>query len=137
MADCQSDGLKSWQFTLRVHGADKVWRQLNREGIAIARGTVERLVCPHGMQATSSGGPAGPREPAVFGNPSKPVVGRRFHLRFDWQGFVHVAFVIDVHARYIVGWRVSRSMRTDFVLDALEQGVRRTGKARKGVVVQS
>jgi len=79
-----------WQANLQVYGVRKIWRQLRREGIKVARCTVERLMHAQGLRGAG-------------------------------QGFVYVAFVIDVFARYIVGWRVSRSMHTEFVLDALEQ----------------
>ena len=125
-----------WQANLQVYGADKVWHQLNREGINIARCTVERLMKRLGL--------AGARRGKVVRTtiPGKAVpcpldrVNRQFRADrpnqlwvsdftyvSTWQGWLYVAFVIDVFARRIVGWRVSRSMRTDFVLDALEQAL--------------
>lgn len=81
---------------------------------------------------------AGSGQSPVRRAPTQSVVGFRLHLRFDLARFVYVAFVINVFAHYIVGWRVSRSMHTDFVLDALEeQGGRRAGYPRRGLVVQS
>ena len=67
--------------------------------------------------------PSGSSEPTVHRPPAEPAVGGRFTYVSTWQGLVHVAFVIDIYSRYIVGWRVSRSMQTDFVLDALEQAL--------------
>ena len=125
-----------WQANMQVYGADKVWRQLNREGLEVARCTVERLMKRLGL--------AGVRRGKVVRTtiPDKAVpcpldrVNRQFRADrpnqlcvsvftyvSTWQGWLYVAFVIDVFARRIVGWRVSRSMRTDFVLDALEQAL--------------
>mgnify|MGYP000846768000 FL=1 len=125
-----------WQVNLQVYGADKVWRQLNREGIAVARCTVERLMRQQGLRGAMRGKPVKTTRP----DPAAPCPLDRVNRQFSatrpnqlwvadftyvstWQGFVYVAFVIDVYARYIVGWRVSRSMHTDFVLDALEQAL--------------
>ena len=125
-----------WQVNLQVYGADKVWRQLNREGIAVARCTVERLMRQQGLRGAMRGKPVKTTRP----DPAAPCPLDRVNRQFSatrpnqlwvadftyvstWQGFVYVAFVIDVYARYIVGWRVSRNMHTDFVLDALEQAL--------------
>ena len=124
-----------WQVNLQVYGADKVWRQLNREGIAVARCTVG-LMRRQGLRGAMRGKPVKTTRP----DPAAPCpldhVNRQFSATrpnqlwvadftyvSTWQGFVYVAFVIDVYARYIVGWRVSRSMHTDFVLDAMEQAL--------------
>ena len=125
-----------WEANFRVYGADKVWRQLQREGIAVARCTVERLMRRLGLRGVIRGKVVR----TTFGDPAAPCPLDRVNRQFKadrpnqlwvsdftyvstWQGFVYVAFVIDVFARRIVGWRVSRSMRTDFVLDALEQAL--------------
>jgi len=125
-----------WQANFQVYGADKVWRQLQREGIVVARCTVERLMRRLGLH----GARRGKVVRTTVGNAAAPCpldrVNRQFradrpnqlwvsHFTYvsTWQGFVYVAFVIDVFARRIVGWRVSRSMHTDFVLDALEQAL--------------
>ncbi len=122
-----------WQDNFRVYGADKIWRQLNREGVRVARCTMERLMRRQGLRGALRGKATRTTRP----DPSVPCPQDRVNRQFTasrpnqlwvadftyvstWQGFVHVAFVIDVYARYIVGWRVSRSMQTDFVLDALE-----------------
>ena len=125
-----------WQDHFQVYGADKVWRQLQREGIAVGRGTVERLMRRLGLRGVVRG--KGVR--TTVANPAAPCPLDRVNRQFQaerpnqlwvadftyvstWQGFVYVAFVIDVFARRIVGWRVSRSMQTDFVLEALEQAL--------------
>jgi transposase InsO family protein len=103
-----------WQANLQVYGADKVWRQLRREGTDVARCTVERLMRKAGLR--------GVNRQFKAQRPNQLWVSD-FTYVSTWQGFVYVAFVIDVFARRIVGWRVSSSMRTDFVLDALEQAL--------------
>ena len=125
-----------WQANFQVYGADKVWRQLQREGIEVARCTVERLMRRLGLHGVMRGKVVR----TTFGDATAPCPLDRVNRQFKadrpnqlwvsdftyvstWQGFVYVAFVIDVFARRIVGWRVSRSMRTDFVLDALEQAL--------------
>jgi transposase InsO family protein len=125
-----------WQVNLQVYGADKVWRQLNREGIAVARCTVERLMRQQGLRGAMRGKSVKTTHPDTAAPCPLDRVNRQFSATrpnqlwvadftyvSTWQGFVYVAFVIDVYARYIVGWRVSRSMHTDFVLDALEQAL--------------
>ena len=121
---------------MRVYGADKVWRQLVREGVTVARCTVERLMRRLGLQGVRRG--KGVRTTVPDAKAACPLdrVNRQFRADrpnqlwvadftyvSTWQGFVYVAFVVDVFARYIVGWRVSSSMHTDFVLDALEQAL--------------
>ncbi len=125
-----------WHANLQVYGADKVWRQLQREGVAVARCTVERLMRSQGLRGVMRG--KGVRTTMSDQGIPCPLdqVNRQFKAQrpnqlwvsdftyvSTWQGFVYVAFVIDVFARRIVGWRVSGSMRTDFVLDALEQAL--------------
>ena len=125
-----------WQENHHVYGADKVWRQLTREGIAVARCTVERLMRIQGLQGVRRGRRV--RTTVADDTASRPLdrVNRQFRADrpnqlwvsdftyvSTWQGWLYVAFVIDVYARRIVGWRVSTSMTTDFVLDALEQAL--------------
>ncbi|KCB47028.1 integrase core domain protein [Bordetella hinzii 1277] len=125
-----------WQENHRVYGADKVWRQLNREGVTVARCTVERLMRTQGLQGVRRGKRL--RTTIADDAASRPLdrVNRQFRASrpnqlwvsdftyvSTWQGWLYVAFVIDVYARRIVGWRVSKSMTTDFVLDALEQAL--------------
>ncbi|PUB85834.1 MAG: IS3 family transposase, partial [gamma proteobacterium symbiont of Ctena orbiculata] len=126
-----------WDENLQVYGVRKVWRQLKREGFDIARCTVERLMKQLGIQGISRGG-AKCWTTIRDENQDKPsdLVNRQFvadrpnqlwvaDITFvaTWSGFVYVAFVIDVYARSIVGWRVSRSLKTALVLDALEQAI--------------
>ena len=125
-----------WKANMQVYGADKVWRQLGREGHPVARCTVERLMRSRGLQAVRRGKVV--RTANSDGKAPCPLdrVNRQFRAErpnqlwvsdftyvSTWQGWLYVAFVIDVFARRIVGWRVSSSMRTDFVLDALEQAL--------------
>ena len=125
-----------WHTNQQVYGADKVWRQLRRDKISVARCTVERLMRRLGLRGVVRGKVVR----TTLGDLNAPCPQDRVNrqLKADqpnqlwvsdftyvstWQGFVYVAFIIDVFARRIVGWRVSRSMRTDFVLDALEQAL--------------
>ena len=125
-----------WQSNFRVYGAQKVWRQLRREGWAVARCTVERLMRRLGIK----GAVRGKTIRTTIPDPAAPCPQDRVNRQFKadrpnqlwvtdftyvstWQGWLYVAFVIDVYARRIVGWRASRSMHTDFVLDALEQAL--------------
>lgn len=125
-----------WQSNLQVYGADKVWKQLGRDGLTVARCTVERLMRREGLRGVVRGKVV--RTTAGDGKAPCPLdrVNRRFHAErpnqlwvsdftyvSTWQGWLYVAFVIDVFARRIVGWRVSTSMKTDFVLDAMEQAL--------------
>ena len=125
-----------WQANLQVYGADKVWRQLRREGTNVARCTVERLMRRAGLRGVMLGKVVRTTIPDAKAPCPLDRVNRQFKAQrpnqlwvsdftyvSTWQGFVYVAFVIDVFARRIVGWRVSSSMRTDFVLDALEQAL--------------
>jgi transposase InsO family protein len=137
-----------WQANLRVYGADKVWKQLHREGTHAARCTVERLMRRLGLQGVRRGKSVRTTVPDAAVPCPLDRVNRQFKADrpnqlwvsdftyvSTWQGFVYVAFVIDVFARRIVGWRVSRSMRTDFVLDALEQALYARRAERDGALV--
>lgn len=121
---------------MQVYGAKKVWRQLNREGIEVARCTVERLMKRLGLEGVRRGKVVRTTIPDKAVPCPLDLVNRKFKADrpnqlwvsdftyvSTWQGWLYVAFVIDVFARRIVGWRVSRTMRTDFVLDALEQAL--------------
>ncbi len=125
-----------WQFNMQVYGADKVWRQLGREGTAVARCTVERLMKLQGLRGVVRGKVvrttiSDSKAPCPLDRVNRQFKADRpnqlwvsdFTYVSTWQGWLYVAFVIDVFARRIVGWRVSSSMRTDFVLDALEQAL--------------
>ena len=125
-----------WRANHQVYGAEKVWRQLNREGVAVARCTVERLMRQLGLQGVRRGKAVrttipDPKAPCPLDRVNRQFRAERpnqlwvsdFTYVSTWQGWLYVAFVIDVFARRIVGWRVSTSMTTDFVLDALEQAL--------------
>jgi len=131
-----------------VYGVRKVWRQLGREGFAVARCTVARLMRTIGLQGAVRGGKVRTTipDPAV----ACPLdrVNRRFKVLrpnalwvsdftyvATWSGFVYVAFVIDAYARRIVGWRVSRTAHARFVLDALEQALHERRPAKGGGLV--
>jgi putative transposase len=119
-----------------VYGVRKVWRQLQREGIAVARCTVARLMRQMGLKGVVHGKSIR----TTVSDAAAPCPRDRVNRQFTaprpnalwvsdftyvatWSGFVYVAFVIDAFARRIVGWRVSRSARAEFVLDALEQAL--------------
>ena len=121
---------------MQVYGAEKVWRQLNREGIAVARCTVERLMRQLGLQGVRRGKTlrttiADPKAPCPLDRVNRQFRAERpnqlwvsdFTYVSTWQGWVYVAFVVDVFSRRIVGWRQSSAMHTEFVLDALEQAL--------------
>ena len=133
-----------------VYGARKVWRQLRREGEDVARCTVERLMRRMGLQGVVRGRPVKTTVSDSKAPCPKDKVNRQFAADrpnqlwvadftyvATWQGFVYVAFVIDVFARRIVGWRVSRSARTSFVLDALEQALSDRQPVRGGLIHHS
>jgi putative transposase len=138
-----------YQENFQVYGARKVWRQLGREQVTVARCTVERLMRSLGLQGVVRGRKC--RTTISKDQASYPAdrVKRQFAAQrpnelwvadftyvATWAGFVYVAFVIDVFARRIIGWRVARSMQTDLVLDALEQALWSRSGA-KGVVHHS
>ena len=125
-----------YRENFEVYGVRKVWRQLRRERCDVARCTVERLMKRLGLRGVIRGKPVR----TTISNPAAPCprdhVNREFKASrpnelwvsdftyvSTWQGFVYVAFIIDVFARRIVGWRVSSTPHTDFVLDALEQAL--------------
>lgn len=133
---------------MQVYGADKVCRQLAREGVAAARCMVERLMRKLGLRGVMRGKVVR----TTVGDVKAPCPLARVNRQFraerpnqlwvsdftyvsTWQGWLYVAFVIDVFARRIVGWRVSNSMRTDFVLDALEQALYAQQPERDGSLI--
>jgi putative transposase len=141
-----------WTEHCEVYGPRKVWRQLRREGIEVARCRVRRLMRQMGLAGAVRG------RAWVTTTHSQPALDRPadlvdrtftatrpnqlwvsdFTYVATWAGFVYVAFVIDVFARRIVGWRVSSSLYTDFVLDALEQAIHaRGGELPAGLVHHS
>jgi putative transposase len=120
----------------RVYGARKVWRQLRREGIIVARCTVERLMCELGIRGAAAR-PRKPRTtvPAVGQRPadllerdfSSPAPNKRWVADITYvdtfSGFVYTAFVTDLFSRSIVGWQVADHLRADLALDALEMAI--------------
>ena len=137
-----------YEENFRVYGVRKVWRQLLREGIAVARCTVARLMRTMGLQGVVRGR----RVRTTISNAAAPCPLDRVNRQFKatrpnalwvsdftyvatWAGFVYVAFVIDVFARRIVGWRVSRTAHAGFVLDALEQALHERRPVRSGGLV--
>jgi transposase InsO family protein len=125
-----------WRANRRVYGAKKVWKQLNREAIPVARCTVARLMAGLGLQGVVRGRRVRTTIPAVVAERPRDLVERNFtatrpnqlwvaDLTYvaTWRGFVYVAFVIDAFSRRIVGWRAATSLRSDLALDALEQAL--------------
>ncbi|NOX23041.1 MAG: IS3 family transposase [Actinobacteria bacterium] len=129
--------LRVWEENLCVYGADKVWDQLNKDGITVARCTVERLMRDMGLEGCRRGriwirttvGDDTLERPA-------DLVKRQFRASAPnvlWladltyvktsTGWVYIAFIIDVYSRMIVGWQASRSLRTDLAIDALEMAM--------------
>nr|WP_315738898.1 IS3 family transposase [Escherichia coli] len=127
--------LRVYDENHQVYGVRKVWRQLLREGIRVARCTVARLMAVMGLAGVLRGKKVRTtvswKTVAAGDRVNRQFVAERpdqlwvadFTYVSTWQGFVYVAFIIDVFAGYIVGWRVSSSMETTFVLDALEQAL--------------
>lgn len=139
-----------WAEHFQVYGVRKVWRQLKREGVAVARCTVERLMRRLGLRGVIRGRAIR----TTISDKATPSPLDRVNRQFradrpnqlwvsdytyvsTWQGFVYVAFVIDVYARRIVGWRVSRTAHTDFVLDALEQALHDRRPTRRALIHHS
>ncbi len=134
--ELERDIQRVWEKNFKVYGAHKVWRQLLREDIRVARCTVERLMKRLGIQGARRGKKCWTTIADDLLDRPTDKVNRQFvatrpnqlwvaDITFvaTWTGFVYVAFITDVFARCIVGWRVSRSLHTDLVLDALEQAL--------------
>jgi len=115
-----------------VYGARKVWRQLQREGIEVARCTVERLMRADGLTGVIRGKTRRTTTPAALAarpgdlldrDFTAPAPNRRWVADITyvatWSGFVYVAFITDLFSRRIVGWRASTSLRADLALDAV------------------
>ena len=125
-----------FEENFEVYGVRKVWRQLQREGQEVARCTIERLMQSMGLQGVIRGKPvkttiSDKAAPCPLDHVNRQFQAPRpnalwvsdFTYVATWAGFVYVAFVIDTYARRIVGWRVSRTAHTSFVLDALDQAL--------------
>jgi len=125
-----------WTANRRVYGARKVWRQLRREQVRVARCTIERLMRADGLRGVVRGRRVRTTTPEVAAERPLDLVQRQFTAErpnqlwvadftyvATWRGFIYVAFVIDVFSRRIVGWRAHTTMRSELVLDALEQAL--------------
>jgi putative transposase len=132
-----------------VYGARKVWRQLNREGIVVARCTVERLMRQEGLAGRVRGAAHRTTTPAV-GVRAEDLVERRFAAQrpnqlwiadityvATWSGFAYTSFIIDVFSRRIVGWRVWNRLKADLALDALEMAIWSRNENLDGLVHHS
>jgi putative transposase len=132
----REDIKRIYKASSKRYGARKVWHALRREGKDIARCTIERLMKAMEIQGVVRGGKVITTNPDAAQPCPDDKVNREFHAQTpnrlwvsdftyvsSWQGMVYVAFVIDVFARKIVGWRVSTAMTTSFVLDALNQAI--------------
>lgn len=132
-----ADIRRVWDENHQVYGARKVWLQLNNEDIAVARCSIERLMQQMGIRGVSRAS-VNAWTTISDADQAKPLdrVNRQFvadrpnqlwvaDITYvaTWTGFVYAAFIIDVYSRYIVGWRVGRSLETPLVLDALEQAI--------------
>jgi transposase InsO family protein len=135
-AQLRDEITRVWRANRRVYGVRKVWRQLTREHVVAARCTVARLMRAEGLRGVVRGARVRTTIPDDAADCPRDLVDRAFVASrpnqlwvadftyvATWRGMVYVAFVIDVFSRRIVGWRASASMRTDLVLDALEQAV--------------
>ena len=132
----RDDIARVWCANRRVYGVRKVWKQLGREGVAVARCTVARLMRADRLRGVVRGARVRTTIPDAAADCPRDLADRAFvatrpHQLWvadftyvaTWRGMVYVAFVIDVFSRRIVGWRASASMRTDLALDALEQAL--------------
>jgi len=133
-----------------VYGAEKVWRQLNREGIPVARCTVERLMATLSLRGAVRGktrrtttGDEHASRPADLverdfsaSRPNQLWVADLTYVA-TWSGFVYASFVIDAYSRFIVGWQTSRSLRTDLALDALEMAIWQRREGLDGLIHHS
>jgi transposase InsO family protein len=137
-----------FEENLGIYGVRKVWRQMLREGIKVARCTVARLMRRMGLRGvvrgkavrTTVGNKAAPRPLDRVNRQFRAPAPNRLWLSdftyvSTWQGFAYVAFIIDAFARRIIGWRVSRHARADFVLDALEQALHERQPIEKGGLI--
>jgi transposase InsO family protein len=125
-----------WEANYRVYGAQRVWRQLQREGHPIARCTVERLMADMGLTGVRRGHRHRTTVPDDRAVRPPDLVDRRFvadrpnqlwvaDITYvsTWESWLYVAFVLDVHSRVIVGWQIAPHLRTDLVLDAIEMAI--------------
>ena len=139
-AELRVEILRVYEENRRVYGADKIWAKLNREGTRVARCTVERLLRQLGIQGVRRGRQWKTTIPDELQARPSDLVDRDFsapapnrlwvadltYVRTQ-SGFVYVAFVVDTFSRFVVGWQVSSSLRSDLALDALEMAIHARG----------
>ena len=139
---------KVWDDNWKVYGVRKTWRQLRREGVEVARCTVARLMAGMGLRGVVRGKSLKTTILDTSVPCPRDKVNRQFRALAPnilwvsdftyvstWQGFTYVAFIIDTFANRIVGWKVSRTAKTDFVLDALEQALYARRPAHQGGLI--
>jgi putative transposase len=149
-AELKQDIQRVWKANFEVYGARKVWRQLQREGIEVARCTVERLMGELGLHGVVRGKPKRTtlgdpqaQQPADLVNrqfaapaPNRLWVADLTYVR-TWSGFCYAAFIIDAYSRLLVGWQLASHLRTDLALDALEMAIWRRQAQLDGLVHHS
>lgn len=131
-----------WTANFEVYGAEKVWLELNRQGIAVARCTVARLMRDLGLQGVRRGRKVRTTIPGKDGQRAGDLLNRDFTAAAPnrrwvadftyvaaWSGIVYVAFVVDIYSRAIVGWAAATHKRAKLVLDALDMALWRRGRA--------
>jgi putative transposase len=142
-AELRPEILRVWEQNLSVYGADKIWDQLNKDGVVVARCTVERLMRNMGLQGCRRGriwirttdGDDRLDRPAdlVERQFRAPAPNRLWVADLTYvkthAGWVYVAFIVDVYSRMVVGWQASRSLRSDLAIDALEMAVHNRRRA--------
>jgi len=125
-----------WEANYQVYGARRVYKQLHREGHRIARCTVARLMPCIGIRGVQRGKKHFTTTPDTTAPRPPDLVDRRFvasrpnqlwladiTYASTWEGWLYVAFILDVYSRVIVGWQIANHLRTDLVLDALEMAL--------------
>jgi putative transposase len=130
-----------------VYGARKIWRALHREGLEVARCTVERLMRDMGLEGVRRGKARRTTTPGEIAARPADLVDRDFTATRSnelwvadltyvatWSGFVYAVFVVDVFSRFIVGWQTSRTLRTDLAIDALEMAIWQRHGGLEGLV---
>ena len=136
-AELKPQVLRVWEQNLAVYGADKVWDQLNKDGVRVARCTIERLMADLGLQGcrrgrlwvrTTQGDDRLDRPADLVSRQFRaPAPNRLWVADLTYvkthSGWVYVAFIVDVFSRMVVGWQASRSLRSDLAIDALEMAV--------------
>lgn len=135
-AQLKAEITRVWKENREVYGADKVWLELNRQGIQAARCTTERLMRQLGLQGVRRGKKVRTTVPGKDGRRAgdllnrdftAPAPNRRWVADFTyvaaWCGIVYVAFVVDIYSRAIAGWSAATHKRTKLVLDALQMAL--------------